>query len=43
MITKIKEYFFNTSQFGGNYKNIEEWYIKQTIAFLNELEKENKN
>ena len=43
MITKIKEYFFNTSQFGGNYKNIEEWYIKQTIAFLNELEKEQQD
>jgi hypothetical protein len=43
MITKIKEYLFNTANFSLHQQNISEPYLKQTIAFLNELEKEQQD
>jgi hypothetical protein len=37
-LTKIKEYLFNTAEYCGDNKNIEEWYLKQTINFINACE-----
>jgi hypothetical protein len=39
LFTRLKEYLFNTAEYSGDRKNIEEWYLKQTIKFIDELEK----
>jgi len=38
IIDKIKEYLFNTAEHTGENKNIEDWYLLQTIEFINKLE-----
>ena len=34
----VKEYLFNTAESSGEKKNIEEWYLKQTVKFINDDE-----
>jgi hypothetical protein len=41
--TKFKEYLFNTANHKGEEKNIEEWYLKQTIKFIEDFEKKQDN